>query len=163
MIRPRNKFNRVRLGFSTEGDPVLTRQSMAAECDINNILRKFVKTGAVNHLASYGGEYGFATSISFHEAMNVVAKGKEMFAALPAKLRQRFGGDPAAFLEFVQEPKNLEACRELGLAKPAVPAAADPPPAKVVVVDDERVEEEVSRKGERSSGRRSPARGTVAT
>ncbi len=94
-----------------------TKQSFREESEINNIVARYVKTGLVDHLARYGGEYGFATSIDFHSAMNVVTKADQMFADLPADTRRRFGGDPALFLEFVQNPENQEEMISLGLAK----------------------------------------------
>ena len=44
--------------------PSLTKQSFTKECDINNIMKKYQKTGAIDHVnkheASYmGGALGF--------------------------------------------------------------------------------------------------------
>ncbi len=93
-----------------------TKQSFFEESEITNIMARYVKTGIVDHLARYGGEYGFATSVDFHSAMNVVTKADQMFADLPAEIRRRFGGDPGDFLEFVQNPENQEEMISLGLA-----------------------------------------------
>ncbi len=99
-----------------------TKQSFREESEINNIMARYVKTGIVDHLTRYGGEYGFATSVDFHSAMNVVTKADQMFLDLPAAVRRRFGGDPGDFLEFVQNPENQEEMITLGLAnrKPGV-------------------------------------------
>lgn len=93
-----------------------TKQSFAEESEINNILARYVKTGTVDHLAQFGAHYGFASSVNFHEAMNIVTRADQMFGALPAEIRKRFVGDPAQFLEFVQNPENQEEMITLGLA-----------------------------------------------
>ncbi len=94
-----------------------TKQSFREESEIRNIMARYVKTGIIDHFNRHGGEYGFATSVSFHEAMNVVTKADQMFSDLPAEVRRRFGGDPGDFLEFVQNPENQEEMFRLGLAE----------------------------------------------
>ncbi len=94
-----------------------TKQSFREESEINNIMARYVKTGIVDHLSKFGGDYGFATDVDFHSAMNIVVKADQMFDALPAEIRRRFNGDPGEFLEFVQNPENQEELIELGLAK----------------------------------------------
>jgi phage internal scaffolding protein len=93
-----------------------TEQSHKSECDINNIIRKYDKTGLLVHRNEHRGEYGFVDARTYTECMNVVAKAKTMFEELPAKARDKFGGDPARFLDFVQNPNNAEAMVQMGLA-----------------------------------------------
>lgn len=115
-----------RVQIRCEG-PGRTRQSASEECDINYIMAKYAKTGMVDHLARHGADYGFASSIDFHGAMNIVTKADQMFADLPAPARERFRGDPAVFLDFVQDESNLDEMIELGLA----PAKVLPKPGPV--------------------------------
>ncbi len=105
---------RVQVHFEGKGR---TKQAPTQETDINYIMAKYVKTGTIEHFAKHGGEYGFASSIVFHEAMNVVAKADSMFAELPALVRRRFNEEPGEFLEFVQNPENQKEMIELGLAE----------------------------------------------
>lgn len=93
-----------------------TKQSFREESEINNILAKYVKTGVIDHVAKHGGNYDFASSVTFHEAMSVVVKAEQMFADLPADVRKRFVGEPGEFLDFVQNPENHEEMIALGLA-----------------------------------------------
>ncbi len=110
--------------------PGRTRQSMRDECDINLIMAKYAKSGFIDHLSRHGESYGFASGVSFHDAMNVVTKADSMFADLPAEARTRFHGDPAEFLDFVQDESNFDEMVELGLAKARkVPAASGGVPA----------------------------------
>lgn len=120
----RNRFSpQVRVHPEDTGAPGLVKASMQDECDINNIVKKYLRTGTVNHMSRYGGRYGDFDPLTFHEAMNIVRQGEEMFDALPAKLRRRFQGSPEAFLEYVQNPENIPEMRELGLAEPERAAA----------------------------------------
>ncbi len=117
---------RFRQDFSKGGR---TKQAFKEETDINWIMRKYDKTGLIDHLAKHGGEYGFASSITLHEAMNVVVKAEQMFADLPASARSRFKGEPGKFLDFVQNPENQAEMLELGLMKPGFvmpPVPAEP-------------------------------------
>lgn len=116
------------------GSETRTKQAFKDECDINVIMRRYVKTGVVSHGVLEPGSYGFAPSFSFHDAMNSIRAAEEAFADLPAAVRKRFRNDPGEFLEFAENPENLEEMRKLGLAEPAPPkeATGDPgaePPA----------------------------------
>jgi len=67
-------------------------------------------------------------AIDYHEALNIVADAESMFEELPSTIRAQFENDPHKFLEFVQDPNNLDEMRELGLAKP--PTLSDKEPDK---------------------------------
>jgi len=111
-----------RVVFNCTGVP-RTKQAMKAECDINNIMRKFEKSGIVDHLSKYDGRYGqFIGAPEYHEAMNQVAEAAEMFMEIPAKIRKRFNNDPAEFLEFVQNEDNRDELVSMGLARAPTPA-----------------------------------------
>lgn len=109
--------------------PSLTKQSFVQECDINSIMKKFLKTGLVEHVNRYNGNYGDFTElpVDYQEAMNIVLRADEVFMSLPAGIRSRFGNDPQGFLQFVSDPKNEREMIELGLAKPRPPAPPEPP------------------------------------
>lgn len=132
----RNRFSpRVRVA-TVGGDPSGgAKQSMKAECDINNIMARYIKTGVVNHVNEFGAQYGEVPSVSFHEAVNLVRQAQETFDALPAQLRKRFSNDPGEFLAFFEDEKNREEGVRLGLVKPAEPASGGPgaePPAAAI-------------------------------
>ena len=93
-----------------------THQSFKDECDINNIMKKFEMTGIMEHARRFEGQYGdFISAPDYHTAMNAIVLAQEMFMAIPSKIRQRFANDPSLFLEFVQNPDNVEEMKELGL------------------------------------------------
>jgi len=116
--------------------PSLAKQSFADECNINNIMAKFQKTGLIEHVKSYGAHYGdLPSALDYHTALNQAIEAKEAFASLPSGIRNQFQNDPAQFLAFVEDPENQEAMIEMGLAhatpdtlQVAAPKTPDPDP-----------------------------------
>lgn len=100
-------------------DPSMTKQSFKGECDINNILVRYQKTGVFDHVNKYDGQYGDATENDYQDAMNLIISADEMFSDLPAQARKYFDNDPSKFLAFFDgtpTPERGEKLRELGLA-----------------------------------------------
>lgn len=132
--------NKIRSQFFPVGDS-MTEQSHAKECDMNHILRKYKKTGLVDHFARYQGNYTDVTgAVDFKTALDIVHAGQDAFDSLPSDIRSRFKNDPSSFLDFVSNPDNAQEMFDLGLtstppepvpapepvADPVVPAVADP-------------------------------------
>ena len=105
---------RLQLWFPEQGR---TKISMQAECDINNIMKKYQKTGVIDFVNTHQAQYGDATGIDFQQAMERVSKSREMFADLPSSIRKRFDNDPAQFLDFVNDANNTEEARRMGLIR----------------------------------------------
>ncbi len=124
------------------------KQSFKNECDINQIMAKYQKTGAIDHFNKHSPEYGFATSDDFSASMRIVTKAQEMFSELPSKVRNKFDNEPYKFLDFVQDPANAGEMATLGLTtkksespdsdpsgapegdpKPSAEPSESPPPA----------------------------------
>lgn len=97
------------------GSVSLTKQSFKDECDINLIMKRFEKTGAIEHLAKFGPQYADVSAMDFKQAMDIVALGNSMWEELPVSVKQRCGS-PEGFLEFVNDPANAGELVELGLA-----------------------------------------------
>lgn len=95
---------RVSKGISFEGELKRTKDSFKAECDVNNIVAKYKKTGQLPQLAGRQGKYGdFSDVPSYQEALERVRVAQESFDALPAQVRAECGNDPATFLERVRD------------------------------------------------------------
>lgn len=99
-----------------------TRQSEKDACDVNKIIKRFVKTGVIEHLNRRIPAYGDLTALSLQDALNLQIEATESFMALPAAVRKRFGHEPLAFLSFVEDPANADEMVELGLATKKVQA-----------------------------------------
>jgi phage internal scaffolding protein len=109
-----------------------TKQSFKDECNINNIMAKYARTGVIEHGNKHAPSYGDCPEIDFRQAMEVVLEAQETFAELPAVVRRRFDNDPANFLAFCEDPANRDEAGELGLLKLIEPEPApspEPPPA----------------------------------
>jgi len=119
---------RVQLTCTTKGR---TKQQFKDECDINTIIRRFLKTGVMDFTAKHEPQYGDVTGLEYTDCMNKVVQAKNLFLDLPAALRARFHNEPAEFLDFIQEPANKEEARKLGLLKPEAASSDVPatPPA----------------------------------
>lgn len=106
--------------------PRRVKQNHLDECDINNILKQFKNTGQLNHIranSALGTYADLPDNLDFQESMNIIKQGEYAFSTLPAKVRDRFGNDPANFLEFMADPRNQDEAIKLGLAtrKPEAP------------------------------------------
>ncbi len=112
---PRNMFDRqaVRISFPKTGR---TEQSHKRACDINSIMAKFQKTGAIEHLAKHPPKYGDVSGADFTAAQVLVAQHKSVFEELPSQIRSYFENDAANYLNFVVDPANADFLEKEGLA-----------------------------------------------
>lgn len=97
-------------------DRSLTKQANKKECDINNIIAKFNKTGQLTHVRSSEGQYADFDTLDYHTAMNVITDAQGMFNDLPSNVRADFSNDPGQFVEFALNPDNNQAMQDYGLA-----------------------------------------------
>lgn len=109
-----------------------TRQSEKAACDVNLIVKQHTRGIIPQHVTQRVAAYGFAPAEDFRECMERVREAREVFATLPSETRKFFANDPARFVEFSADPKNIEKLVELKLAVPKEKPAG---PLKVEVVN----------------------------
>lgn len=130
-IKGRHAFSPpYKVSIDFKGSKDMTRQEMAAECDINRIMARYLRSGNVDHFKKWGGQYMDVPPLDYQEAMNIQLTAQAMFDDLPAHVRKKFDNKPAEFLEFVQNPKNADELITLGLRKkPVEPAKPSNPPA----------------------------------
>lgn len=120
--------DRVRV-LAPEGGPVLTKQSMAAETDINQIVARHIAHKLpfyADGRASYGD---FTGAVDYHTALNALVSAQEEFAKLPAAVRDHCENDPGEFLDMVMDPGRRDELVALGLVPEAIPASAPVVPA----------------------------------
>jgi len=89
-----------------------TKQSFKDSTDIQKIIARFDKTGTISHLAKFEGVYADFSDFDFHLQNNMLARGNEIFAELPAEIRREFGQSPAKFFEYVNDPANAADLRK---------------------------------------------------
>ncbi|QXP08346.1 MAG: internal scaffolding protein [Arizlama microvirus] len=98
-------------------EPSLTKQSFKDECDINNILKKYIASGSLEHRKNIeDGSYFDVSDVGdYQEALNKVIETNNLFASLPSRVRFQFGNDPSKFLEYVNNPANEQELTETGI------------------------------------------------
>jgi len=119
-----NKNPRPVVKTGTEG----AKQSFKEECDINTIMKRYARTGALPAgvgLARYGD---FTGAEDFLEAQLTVKRANEQFEALPSRVRERFNNKPGFMLAFLEDKANLAEAKELGLLKDEVEIPKEEPP-----------------------------------
>jgi phage internal scaffolding protein len=114
----KSPYSGERYRVSLKCGPGLAQQHFKDECDVNNILRKYQKTGLIDHVNRFQGDYADLSDVpDFQDSLNAVIDAQEAFMTLPSSIRKQFGNDPAAFLDFVHDPDNRDEMVKMGLAK----------------------------------------------
>ncbi len=109
--------------FTSDSRPVVAsdpelgaQQHFKEECDINNIMKKYVKTGLITHVAENQGRFADVSEVgTYHEAVQRVRDTRKFFVGLPTSVRDYFDNDPALFLDFMADPANAGELRRMGL------------------------------------------------
>ena len=115
--------------------PSLTRQEFAEDCDINALMSRYEKTGVISHVNKREPMYLDLTEVpDLQQAMQLLADAETAFMSLPARVRAEFDNDAMKFVEYAQNPDNVEQMRAWGLAEPA---ERPPEPQLVRVVQDD--------------------------
>lgn len=133
--------NYVDPGIDCTNDPGVTDPSGAEDCDINNIVARFHKTGILPNVDVRSVFADVSDAPSYQDALQTIINAENQFMSLDAKTRKKFSNDPAEFLDFVENPENAQELVKMGLAvlaeptpSPAAPGPAggqpDPSPAK---------------------------------
>ena len=101
--------------FETTGES-MTQQQFKEECDVNNILAKYRKTGLVTHLAKHSGQFGDFSSIEdYRTSLDKLTTAQKSFEMLPSELRNKFNNDPGQLIEYLADEKNDEEAIKFGL------------------------------------------------
>lgn len=105
--------------FSEDKHGKKTDESFASSCDVNNIIRHYEITGVDPHQDRKNNQhFGYATVVSYQDAMRQVSEIKSAFAWLPARERAKYKNDPSTWLQHSLEPE----------APPEPSRSAKPPP-----------------------------------
>jgi hypothetical protein len=117
-------------------DESLTLQSEKEDADINVIVKRFGVTGRLPEALGEGLFGDFTEVHDFRSAQDALISARQAFMDVPADVRARFGHDPAQFVDFVTNEKNIDELRAMGLAiakkkeDTPVPPVVPPEPIK---------------------------------
>lgn len=113
-----DRFPRLR-DVVVECGPGRARQSMKDECDINNIVARYARTGMVSHMARGAPVYVDVSELGdYREVVDRIARAERVFAALPAKVRAAFDNSAPAFMDACLDPSQADRLVELGVFAP---------------------------------------------
>lgn len=96
--------------------PCKVKQAFKSACNINLIIDRFHKTGAVGNVRQSMPQFMSLDPVDLHQSLNLVREAESLFQQVPAHVRDAVGNDMFRFLEFVQNKDNMPALIELGLA-----------------------------------------------
>lgn len=98
-------------------EPTRTQRQYKDQVNVNNIIKKFKKTGSITHLRNaQQGIYADLTLIpDYAEALMQVKHAQEAFEAIPADIRLKFNNDPNLLIDYLKDPKNKEEAIKHGL------------------------------------------------
>lgn len=109
-------------------DPTRAKQEFKDECDINVIVERFGLTGEMPQDVRMPFNADFDGILSYQEALNQLIAADEAFYAFPAEIRDRFQNNPARFVDFVSDPKNIAQAHEWGLTRADFKLPEEGPP-----------------------------------
>lgn len=122
----------VSVDFSGDDGVSRTQQHFKKECDINEILRTFKRTGVIEHVSNGKPIYGdFSAYPDFQEMQDTLVEATRAFEALPARLRDRFANDPRNLVNFVLDENNRSEAEKLGLLTPSMGGVEKSPTSPV--------------------------------
>ena len=115
-----------RRSYHRAGGEMMTEQSHKDACDIHTIMRRYEKTGVIDHVNARGAEYGnYVGAPDFKEAMDYIANAHSLFESVPAHIRDQFDNDAGKYLEFMTNEDNIDAIKEFGLPTDHLEAHTD--------------------------------------
>lgn len=96
--------------------PTLTEQRHKAECDINNILRRYNATGELIHANPLQPTWDDYTNVpEYRDMLDYINHAQAQFLELPSSLRERFSNNPVKLVEFLSQSANRDEAIRLGL------------------------------------------------
>lgn len=110
-----DNFEYVDPGIDFLDSPSLTDQSQSAECDINLIMKRYIKAGMMPVRDQSALFQDVSSAPDYRRSLDIVMQAEDQFMSLDAETRKRFDNDPGAFLDFFTKPENTEEAIKLGL------------------------------------------------
>jgi len=118
VVEEMRSFLRSQTVVDQDGRPqYLTEQAHKDTCDVNKIVRKYDKTGLIDHVGRVEAAYGDVTGVDFKDMQDRISGIKQKFEAMPNVIRKRFANDPIAYLDFMSDANNRDEAVRLGLIR----------------------------------------------
>jgi len=109
-------IERLDTSLSFKGTKTRTKSEFADEANINNIVKRCMN-GAVMPTGGRTPLFGDFTEVAdFSSAQTLIAEANSEFEQLPSDVREKFGNDVSALMDFLDDENNLDEAIALGLA-----------------------------------------------
>jgi phage internal scaffolding protein len=99
----------------TTPEQTLAKQEFKDECDINNVMLQYARTGELPYTTAKPSFGDFRNARTYQESMNLIIEAQNSFKELPAMVRAQFNNDPSELIDFLNNPANKDQAIELGL------------------------------------------------
>ncbi len=104
--------------------PTLTKSYFKDEVNINNILAKYQSSGQLPAINPRTPQFIDVTNIpDFTSSLNTITSFQQLFDGLPAKFRKSLNNDLGAFLDYLQDSKNSDTLKSLGISADLIPTS----------------------------------------
>jgi hypothetical protein len=121
--RVRSRFDQRVAVIHPHDDVSMCQKHFQDECNINNILKKYRKTGIIDHVTKARLVYGdFNQYKDAAQNLDKVAKAQQLFEQLPAELRNEFKNSIPGFFDYISQAKNFDQCVAWGIFDKPAPA-----------------------------------------
>ena len=112
----RSAYNKGNEKYSHDFPDGITEQYHNDSCDINKILAQFMETGIMPPTNQRTPNYMDVSEVDFHDMQTQIANANSLFEELPEHVKATFDNQPHKFLQFAENPDNLQALTDMGLA-----------------------------------------------
>lgn len=82
----------------------VTKQGLKGQCEINSVIKKYPQKIINARLVMDEAKFADVSGADFQRSMNVITDVTYNFSKLPSKIRNKFGNDPAKYLNYLAEP-----------------------------------------------------------
>lgn len=106
----------------------LTQQQFKDSSDINWIMKRYQKTGSLEHVRNVqAGVYMDLTELGdLQTSLEQIKIADEAFSAVPSSIRAKFGNSYHNMISFLADPNNHEEAISLGLMQRTAPVTQEP-------------------------------------
>lgn len=104
-------------GLLFADDEGLTQQHFKDECDINQIVKRYVQTGVWDHESDFVPYYGDVSEVpnDLMSSFEEVARAEAAFMDLPSDVRKALDNDPSRLGAWLHDPANRDQAIRAGL------------------------------------------------
>lgn len=111
-IKFKTNYNQYSIPTQFMGESV-TQEQFSDECDINNIVNRYINTGYLPPSSRQGQYLDLSKNLDFFEAQKRVQDAEQLYMEIPAQLRDHFSG-AGDFLNSFNTEDGLIKLKKLG-------------------------------------------------